>query len=166
MVKQSALATLAIMLAACQPAPEDGAATQDDVAETPMPVEPDGGIGDGATPLPELIDDGDAGSIPAAFRGRWGLTANDCDPAQADIAKGLMAVSADRLEFYESVGTLDNVQSATSTRLVAAFDFTGEGQEWERDMTFELEDNGAVLVRRESGANAMPDPLRYERCPA
>jgi len=157
-------ATFAVLaLSACQKAPAAETEPKADATETAIPVEPDGGIGDGAPPLAgETIGAGNA--IPAAFQGRWGMTANDCDPAQADVAKGLMVVSGNRLEFYESVGTLDDIESVSATRLAGDFNFTGEGMEWERDITMDLQDNGRTLIRRETGEDAIPGPLNYSRC--
>lgn len=101
--------------------------------------------------------------IPVAMRGRWGLVPADCDPARSD-AKGLLEISARELEFYESVGTLDTVQDGGPTRIRASFDFEGEGMTWQRDVTLEVQDDGAALVRRESGDGAAAEPFRYEKC--
>jgi hypothetical protein len=160
------LCTAALALAACQDAPSEETDPMGAESDIAMPVEPDGGIGDGATPPAGMANGSDVTQIPAAFQGRWGMNANDCDPAQADIAKGLMEVSATQLTFYESVGTLDDVETSGPTSLSAEFDFTGEGMEWERDMTMTLEDDGDTLIRRESGEDAMPGPQRYTKCPA
>ena len=101
--------------------------------------------------------------IPAALRGRWGLVAADCEPGRAD-AKGLLTITADKLEFYESVGELRDVEEVEEDRIRADFDFTGEGMEWEREMALELQETGAALVRREFGADAAPGSFRYVKC--
>ena len=102
--------------------------------------------------------------IPAAMRGRWGLVAADCEPGRDD-AKGLLTVTADKLEFYESVGTLDSIIESAPTRIRASFDFEGEGQTWERDGMLEIQDGGDTLVRREyGGIDAAPGPFRYTKC--
>src|SRR3546814_10414116 len=56
--------------------------------------------------------------LPVDFQGRWGLVANDCDPARDDN-KGLMTVAADTLKFYESRGVLTTVTIASHTKLTA-----------------------------------------------
>ncbi len=101
--------------------------------------------------------------IPAAIRGRWGLVEADCDPARDD-AKGLLTISATRLEFYESVGTLRTITESAPTRIRASFDFEGEGMNWKRDQTLDVQDDGATLVRREYGDDAAPGPFRYSKC--
>ena len=101
--------------------------------------------------------------IPAAVRGRWGLTSADCEPGRDD-AKGLLTITADHLEFYESVGTLDDVREVADDRIHASFDFVGEGMEWEREMALELQETGAALVRREFGAEAASGSFRYIKC--
>jgi hypothetical protein len=105
-----------------------------------------------------------ATEIPAAIRGRWGLVAADCEPGRDD-AKGLLTVTADKLEFYESVGTLREIEEASATRIRASFDFEGEGMTWQRDGLLEVQDGGDTLVRRESGGiDAAPGPFRYTKC--
>ena len=133
----------ALALAACgsgeEPATEETAAT---AAATPAP-------------LPS--------EIPAAFQGRWGLSAEDCT-AEAGAAGGVLEVTGTELQFYESVGTLEEVTGATDGRLRGKFAFTGEGEEWERDVVLDLRGNGQVLVRREFGEGASLEPFDYTRC--
>ena len=105
------------------------------------------------------------GTIPAALRGRWGLVPADCEPGRAD-AKGLLVIGPTRLEFYESVGTLKDIEAAGADSLRADFAFTGEGMEWQRDLLLRVEDGGEALVRREYGPDAEPEPFRYARCEA
>ena len=116
-----------------------------------------------ATTSPEPTATTPPTEIPAAIRGRWGLTSADCEPGRDD-AKGLLTITADQLEFYESVGELDDIREVTDDRIHASFDFTGEGMEWEREMALELQETGAALVRREFGADAAPGSFRYVKC--
>ena len=103
--------------------------------------------------------------IPAAMHGRWGLVPNDCTSTLGD-AHGLLTVTAERLEFYESRATVANAIERTPERLVADFAFTGEGQTWSERMTLALADGGATLVRTSQSPDAATEPLRYSRCPA
>ena len=102
-------------------------------------------------------------AIPAAIQGRWGLVPADCEPGRDD-AKGLLTIGADKLDFYESTGTLDTISEAAPTRIRAAFDFTGEGMTWQREVVLDVQDDGATLIRREYGQDAAPGPFRYARC--
>lgn len=137
----------------------DGSAS--DEAETPAATETGAATltpsADTATPSPAPT------AIPVAIQGRWGLVAADCEPGRSD-AKGLLTITGDKLEFYESVGTLDEIEEASANRIGAGFDFTGEGMEWERNVTLTLEDGGETLVRREEGEGASPDAFRYSKC--
>lgn len=120
--------------------------------ETPMPVEPDGGIGDGAT----------GPGIPAVFHGNWGMNAADCEGGAA--AKGLLKIDGDTLTFYESVATLAEVESSKPGSFRAGYAFEGEGMEWSRSMLLETADGGDALYRREFGDGAMPGAFRYQKC--
>jgi hypothetical protein len=102
-------------------------------------------------------------AIPVALRGRWGLVPGDCTSTRGD-AKGLLTITADKLEFYESVGMLDSVAEAAATRVRGSFDFEGEGMTWQRDVVLDVQDDGATLVRREYGDDAAPGPFRYAKC--
>ena len=106
-----------------------------------------------------------AGQIPVSMQGRWGLTSADCEPGRDD-AKGLLTISGKTLEFYESVGSLSSIEESANGRLRAAFDFTGEGMTWERDIVLDVQDEGETLIRREYGEDAAPGPFRYARCSA
>ena len=150
-------ALAALPLAACdnqsEPAPEPTAAEPTATATEALTP----------TPTPEADDIADATAIPTAIRGRWGLVEADCEPGRDD-AKGLLTISANELDFYESVGTLDDVKELGETRIRADFDFVGEGQEWERDVTLEAREGGTVLIRREDGVDAAPGEFRYTKC--
>ncbi len=155
----TALALLAA-LAACQseaPETEPADAAEDTATyEDPQITNPDGF----ALESPVA---GNAGAIPAAIQGRWGMVEADCEPGRAD-AKGLLVIDGDSLEFYESVGTVGEVAASDNTRIRASFDFTGEGMEWERDILLDVQDSGHTLIRREYGQDAAPDPFRYSKC--
>ncbi len=155
----------ALALAACG-APAEDTAADADATETPMPVEPDGGIGDGATPpADDSAPDDATASIPGALQGRWGLVAADCTSTRGD-AKGLIEVTDDTITFYESRATLADVAERSDTRIRAEFAFIGEGMQWTRDIALETRDGGETLVRTEFGEDAMAEPLTYTKCAA
>jgi hypothetical protein len=137
-----AVSLMALALAACG-SNEEPAAEQTAAAATP-------------TPLPT--------EIPAAYHGRWASSAEDCT-AGPGAATDLIEITATEIKFYESVGTLDSVTGATGDRFRGEFAFSGEGEEWQRDVVLDLRDGGDILVRREFGEGASPEPFDYTRCP-
>lgn len=152
-------ATLSVCaLAACS-GPDDTANTaapdQDTAPATPATI--------AATPTPATTDVPLPDTIPSGMQGRWGLVPADCTSTRGD-AKGLLVIGPDKMKFYESVGTLKTVKEADENRFLAAFDYTGEGMSWTRDEEMLLQEGGHQLIRTEHGEDAMPQPLRYERC--
>ena len=114
-------------------------------------------------------------SIPASMRGRWGLTLEDCNTWSGG-ARGLLTILAARVIFHGKTGVLAGIAAKTDASLRASFDMTGEifgmnGENtgklrnWERDMSFTLEENGARLIRREQGPDSMKGIAVYLRCP-
>lgn len=101
--------------------------------------------------------------IPEALRGKWGLKPGDCTGG-SHVSEGLLQITADKLEFYESVATLDRVAEREANRLRAIFAFSGEGEQWTLDMLLATEDGGATLVRRDFGQDAMPGTTTYQKC--
>lgn len=145
-----------LLLAACDNGTQraDGAAEETLAENGPTAPSPSPPV-DAESPIPT--------QLPAALQGRWGLVPADCDPARDD-AKGLLTITADELEFYESVGTLGTITEAEPTRIRAAFDFEGEGMTWQRELVLDVQDDGATLIRREFGEDAAPEPFRYAKC--
>ena len=153
--RRLALLSLPLLLGACSDPLQEAPKSE----ETLMPVEPDGGIGDGATPLPELLGT----EIPEALHGRWGLVPADCTSTRGD-AKGLITIDAERIEFYESRAVVDEIEAQDTGMIRARFAFTGEGQEWTRDIEWRLSEDGATLIRSETGEDALDEPLSYTKC--
>lgn len=73
--------------------------------------------------------------IPAHYQGRWGMVSADCTSTRGD-AKGLMTIGDTRIKFYESIATLTERRPAIATSFSGLFAFRGEGQAWEKVMTF------------------------------
>jgi hypothetical protein len=99
-----------------------------------------------------------AAAIPAALHGRWGLTPADCTSTRGD-AKGLLVVSGDGLQFYESRAVPTANVGNSSDSFSADFAFTGEGQSWTKFETLQLKKE--KLVRTESSPMAS---FTYARC--
>ena len=152
----------ALALAACGAPADDAATDSAETADAPIPVEPDGGIGDGAGPPAGDDSAADASTIPTALQGRWGLVAADCTSTRG-VAKGLIEVTGDRITFYESRATLGEIADRSDTSIRADFAFTGEGMEWSRDIALAAEGEDK-LVRTEYGEDALAEPLTYTKC--
>lgn len=144
-----AAAALAAALAACSGEKPVEQATQGETATEAS-----------ATPVPVAEET----SIPALLQGRWGLVPADCTSTKGD-AKGLMTVGADKLEFYESVAKLGPIREVDSSSISAAFDFSGEGENWIQEVALSTSDGGKTLKREDTGPQAQPGPLTYTKCP-
>ena len=155
---KSAILPAAILLALTACSGGDNASEaepdMDAVEAGPVPAT-DGSLADG-----EIATDGE---IPVALRGRWGMVAADCDPAEM-ANKGLMEVSPTTLKFYESLGTLTQTSETGPMRIRATYDFEGEGMQWQREILLEGETGGEALMLTEFGEDAAAEPRRYEKC--
>ena len=153
---------LALALTACRQGPNDNIAIDEsnslnaDIETLP----PDEGNEETAaanaidqTATPEAV----AAAIPAQYHGRWGMVAADCTPTRGD-AKGLIEVGDRTVKFFEAVATLQEQRPATGTSFAGLFAFTGEGQNWEKVMTFTR--TGGILKRAEEAGS-----FTYQRCP-
>jgi len=98
----------------------------------------------------------EAAMIPGQYRGRWGMTAADCDQSRSD-AKGLITIGERSIRFYESTAILKERRPAIATSFAGLFSFTGEGQSWQKVMTFTR--TGETLKRAEEQGT-----FTYRRC--
>lgn len=145
---------LALLLAACSGANDEAA--QPDPSETAMPVEPDGGIGDGAGPPPVAAD-----TIPAAFLGVWDYIEGTCNPA-SDLR---IEIKPESMHFYESIGEVTGVEVESADRIVVSLAMEGEGEKWEMSRAFTLSQGGERLTPTAVGDDAF-EPMPLKRCPA
>ena len=159
-------ALLALTLFACRQGPDDNIAIDESNSlnaeiETLPPDE-----GNDATaaananmpvpPNPVTPDQAQGLTIPAQYHGRWGMVPGDCTSTRGD-AKGLIEIGGQTVKFYEAVATLKEQRPAIATSFSGQFAFTGEGQNWEKVMTFTR--TGDTLKRaEETGA------FNYRRC--
>ena len=96
------------------------------------------------------------GVIPAQYQGRWGMVPGDCTSTRGD-AKGLMTIGDTSIKFYESTATLTEQRPAIATSFSGLFAFRGEGQSWEKVMTFTR--TGNSLKRADQDGS-----FTYRRC--
>lgn len=151
-------AILALATAACS-APEDDGGTRPAGASvdasapatrdaTPPPA------ADGAQPAPPVATSAadaaapasfDGATIPARFHGVY-ASRGACD--RADESR--LAITADAIRFHESLGRVLRARGEGDA-LEARLAMQGEGEAWERDVRFRLEQDGARLVDADGG---------------
>ena len=162
-------ALLALALAACQqPADDSNIAINNEVnaaeaANAAVEALPPSEQAGDPNIINGLNEADDAGSedpnvafIPAQYRGRWGMVAADCTSTRGD-AKGLITIADTTIKFYESIANLKERRPAIATSFSGLFGFTGEGQNWQKVMTFTRDGN--TLTRAEQDGR-----FTYTRC--
>jgi len=164
-MNRPALLLIPLALAACgrnEPVDDDAAAasalppppsvnTSDPSGAPPPPNAP-------TPPTPGNAASNSAAAIPAALRGRWGLVPADCTSTRGD-AKGLLVIGERQLRFYESVAAPAGNAESGDDHFSADFAFSGEGMNWTRFQSLQLQDG--KLVRTESTPMAS---YTYARC--
>ena len=98
------------------------------------------------------------GPIPASLRGRWGMTPADCTSTRGD-AKGLLEIGPDSLKFYESRAVPGTSIETEADGISGNWNFTGEGQQWSKYVSLQLQDK--VLNRTDRNPVAS---YNYARC--
>lgn len=155
---------LFLALAACSGDTDDNVPANQDSAmnvgepTANLPLEPVNGVSEPAAPPPTNAAADAAKTIPAALHGRWGLVPGDCTTRLGD-EKGLVTITAGEFRFYESVARPGSVTERTDSRISGKFDFTGEGMEWSKQMTWSAAGNTLTRVDSEEGLR-----LVYTRC--
>ncbi|ABC64092.1 hypothetical protein [Erythrobacter litoralis] len=162
---------LALAIAGC--AGEQSGEPEDTSPDAAMPVEPDGGIGDGATPLNEATPAGFERSIPQAVRGQWreddlgrAPTAEDCDQTSAtrqNFGK-VLRVRADGFSLFEQGGRLIEVHNRTDTMIDATFDTTYADTPTQARLDLALQADGTLAINRDDGDGRL-SVTQYRKCP-
>ena len=109
-----------------------------------------------AQPTPSNTAAGAAAVLPAALRGRWGLTPGDCAGAGSN---GLLVVEDRALRFYESQAVPTGNVEAGADSFSADFAFTGEGMTWTKFQSLQIQNGN--LIRTESSPMAS---FTYAKC--
>jgi hypothetical protein len=158
---------LALALTACQQGPNDNFAI-DESNSLNAEIEtlpPDEGNEETAAanssnmpvpPNPVPPEQAGGVAIPAQYHGRWGMVAADCTSTRGD-AKGLIEIGGQTIKFYEAVATLKEQRPAVAISFSGLFAFTGEGQYWQKVMTFTRTSD--TLKRAEEAGT-----FTYKRC--
>lgn len=99
-----------------------------------------------------------SGAIPAALQGHWGMTPADCITERGDN-KGMLAITAERLEYYESRATPGTSIERGDNGISGNFNFIGEGQSWSKYVSLKLQ-NGRLVETQRNPATS----YTYARC--
>lgn len=179
-----ALPLISLGLVACEaPAAEgeaDGTASTPPAVEGPIPVEPDGGIGDGAGPpdAPSTTEDPDgvgepsayAQTFPVAIQGTWRATDGDaitraeCDNALPDNLGSVLTIREDSYTYFEQGGRLIEVSKREPGSLRAVFDTTYADEPTRDEMEFEVDPVAKTLTVRNLDTGER-STTTYRRCP-
>jgi hypothetical protein len=85
--------------------------------------------------------------IPAAFRGVWAATTEDCvRPAETRLQ-----IAADQLTFYESSGPVESVEAISPAEIHIVVSLTGEGASSQRSFRYRLVEDGSALFDVRNG---------------
>ncbi|MBX7458205.1 hypothetical protein K3152_08100 [Qipengyuania sp. 1NDH17] len=150
----SALPFALLALSACAEPIED----RPEAEETMIPVEPDGGIGDGAEPLPDVVEEN---RIPDRFHGSWDASAEDCS-SRSDMR---LEIAGDRIRFHESTGEVTSVAIDGPSTIRVAMTVSGEGETAETARAYALSDDGQTLTSS-AGDGEQFEPFDLVRCQA
>ena len=142
---------LAVLTAACS----DNSDTAPDPDAT-MTVEPDGGIGDGATPPAPVTAD----TIPVAFLGVWDTGNGTC----ALSSETRMEVRPGTMQFYETHGDVTRIEVGSPEKIVVTLAMEGEGEEWQMARMFTLSDDGQTLTPSAVDAEEQFEPTPFTKC--
>ena len=179
----AATLSFALLLSACgSPQEEDKLTPEEIEASQSAPEKPDVALSNNpepepappaATPPANEMENGmdesdDNGSeaepssgtvpIPAAFRGRWGMTIEDCtDPRRPGSTA--LSVGSNVLELPDAAGRLVQTEGNFPERYIGQFAFNGDQGRWISREELSLTGSSNVLIRDADG-----ERLRYRRC--
>ena len=154
---------LALALSACGSQNDEPTEPKTEIApNAPMPVEPDGGIGDGAGPPQDAAAVAE-GMIPARFQGVWDYEGGTCDRA-SDMR---MEISGTEILFYESIGRVTGVKPEGDD-VIVTLDMEGEGETWQQRTRFSLggEGDDERLSASDGDEPKVKDEYPSKRCPS
>ncbi|GMN13880.1 hypothetical protein [Altererythrobacter sp. MTPC7] len=138
-----------------------------------MPVEPDGGIGDGAPPIRTAGSESAEDTMPASLRGQWREndlsrtpTAKDCEQT-SDTNRNfgkVLTVRNDGYTLFEQGGRLMEVHNRTDTMIDATFDTTYADTPTQARKDFALQPGGTLAINHDDGDGIL-NVTEYLPCP-
>ncbi len=159
-----AIALTALYLAACESRESDiktGNASSP-VQTAALPTAPSGGRP--SAPEPRLTPEANAGTqvqgaeIPLEYRGRWTSLSQSCD----DVEEYWVYIRADRMETYETVGTVLAVRHLDSFAIELDLNVKSEDQTWLETRVLRLSDDRQTIAG--SSKPHSTRPFDFVRC--
>ena len=147
--------TALAFLASCGPGQDPSAPVTMVESDEMIPVEPDGGIGDGTGPIPAA-----ASTIPEKFQGVWDYEKGTCS-LESDLR---MVVGENDIRFYESYGKVTDVRLEDEDAIIDLA-MEGEGEAWDNTVRLSFNENGDRLLGLNVDGSGAEDALPLVRCP-
>ena len=88
-------------------------------------------------------------AIPEQFHGRWAGSAAEC--SRGRLALQRMTISANRIEFYESIGQVLSVAVEGQSDFAVLLESRGEGYTWLSALQYRLSEDGQTLTNVTGG---------------
>jgi hypothetical protein len=112
-------------------------------------------------PVPDVPLEIVINQFPGGYQGRWATSAAGCadDPANSEQ---MMSLQGKLVKFHESIGTMVAGKRQTSKTMEAEFEFVGEGEKWNKTISFELSESRKLLTRTDKDDGTS---YRYVQCP-
>lgn len=127
------MSRLPIMLAACAALSACSGASEPD-ADTAT---------DPAAGAPEQTAEQTLDAMPADFQGRWDFAVEDCSNEASEMG---LTIEADRVSYYESSAIPETITQTGPGSLTVQHRFSGEGDEWQETLAYELSEDGDRLT--------------------
>ncbi len=97
--------------------------------------------------------------FPGGYQARWAMNSASCADENNEQ---MMSLQGKLVKFHESIGTMTEGKRETSRTMQADFEFTGEGEKWNKSIAFELSKDGKGLKRTDKDDGTS---YQYVQCP-
>ncbi len=82
-------------------------------------------------------------AMPEEYVGKWDFAEQDCD---SDASEMQLRIEPSLVEFYESSAKPTTIQRTGPRSLTVTHAFSGEGENWEETLAYELNEDGDRLT--------------------
>jgi hypothetical protein len=116
--------------------------------DTPIPPDIDATAPSTSSTLRQQATIDTPGTLPAAFRGQWTGTTEECGNRRSDL---YLSLEAREMRFYESLGAVTAVEQIGADTIIVNASYEGEGQSWSRRQKLSLSADGTLLTVANQG---------------